>query len=326
MDEAKKVRKQDERAEETKRSIAESAGRLFTVRGYDAVTIREIAKEAGCSHTTIYLYFKDKEALLEQLAIPPLEQLGQALLSIKKQDKWSHSQKLKEKSRAFVRFCLSNKSMVSIIFEVKSVRVDAQDPEGDVNKLRTRIFANLTDDIEQIIPGSDKETNINHSRIYFFMLYGLVHTYMNNEEPLESLLERILPILDGGMDVLLMGMQAKLENNELAAQPMLRSDKQQGIWPEIQPGKQPRPEAGSSTVPSENPEVKAQVQPEIQPKIKTKEKPKEKSKDKTKKKMKEQPEAKQEKQKAVNPDKEARKEKKRNKKNKDKKLKKLEER
>lgn len=62
--------KQEQRSEETKRSILAAAGLLFASRGYDSVTMREIAKEAGCSHTTIYIYFKDKEALLQQLSLP----------------------------------------------------------------------------------------------------------------------------------------------------------------------------------------------------------------------------------------------------------------
>jgi len=67
--------KQEQRSEETKTSILSAAGTLFASRGYDAVTMREIAKAAGCSHTTIYIYFKDKEALLLQLSMPPLKTL-----------------------------------------------------------------------------------------------------------------------------------------------------------------------------------------------------------------------------------------------------------
>jgi AcrR family transcriptional regulator len=206
--EAEKTR-QDARSEKTKRSIAEAAGNLFTLRGYDAVTMREIAKEAGCSHTTIYLYFKDKEALLEQLAIPPLKILEDLMLSINEHGEWSTVQKLKEKSRQFVRFCLSHKSMVSVILGVKSVRVDVKDPEGEVNKLRTGLFGYLTEGIEDIIPVSAEQAKIDQSRIYFFMLNGMVFTYMNSEEPFEPLLERILPILDQAIDVLLMGMEQK---------------------------------------------------------------------------------------------------------------------
>ena len=65
--------KKELRSEETKRMILKAAGKLFSEKGYDAVTMREIAKEAGCSHTTIYLYFNDKETLLHQLSMPTLK-------------------------------------------------------------------------------------------------------------------------------------------------------------------------------------------------------------------------------------------------------------
>jgi AcrR family transcriptional regulator len=67
--------KQMKRSEETKNSIITAAQKLFAEQGYDTVTMREIAKEAGCSHTTIYIYFKDKVALLNQLAMPSLLEL-----------------------------------------------------------------------------------------------------------------------------------------------------------------------------------------------------------------------------------------------------------
>jgi AcrR family transcriptional regulator len=207
---------QDARSEKTKRSIAEAAGKLFTLRGYDAVSMREIAKEAGCSHTTIYLYFKDKEALLEQLAIPPLKALEELMLSIKANDQWSAVRKLKEKSREFIRFCLSHKSMVSVILGVKSIRVDVKDPEGEVNKLRNRLFVYLTEGIELISPAAAEEESLNQSRIYFFMINGMVFTYMNSEEPFEPLLDRILPILDEAVELLLAGIaqKNKLQNKE----------------------------------------------------------------------------------------------------------------
>lgn len=226
----KSIRKQGERAEETKRNIAESAAKLFTARGYDAVTMREIAKDAGCSHTTIYLYFKDKEVLLEQLAIPPLQSLETLLLSIQEHEEWSTVEKLEEKSRQFLRFCLSHKSMVSVILGVKSVRVDEQDPEWDVNKLRNRIFGYLTEGIEQIVPAVNEQERTDQSRVYFFMLYGMVFTYMNSEEQLEPLLKRILPILDKAIETLLAGMLHKRDSSQLMAtvKPETRQDKKQG--------------------------------------------------------------------------------------------------
>ncbi|USK36536.1 TetR/AcrR family transcriptional regulator (plasmid) [Bacillus sp. F19] len=73
------VSNQERRSDKTKKMILIAAGKLFSKKGYDSVTMREIAKEAGCSHTTIYLYFKDKVTLLHQLSMPSLQELQQQL-------------------------------------------------------------------------------------------------------------------------------------------------------------------------------------------------------------------------------------------------------
>jgi AcrR family transcriptional regulator len=202
--------RQELRSEETKRNIAEAAGRLFTRRGYDSVTMREIAKEANCSHTTIYLYFKDKEALLEQLAIPPLQYLEAIFIGVM-QASTDAKMKLLEISRQFLKFCLSHRSMVTLIFNVHAVRVDAPEPEGELNQLRLRIFRYLTEGVQQVIPAQSEEERINLARVYFFMLNGMVMTYLNNEEPLEQLFERILPLLDQSVEIVLLGMAKKRE-------------------------------------------------------------------------------------------------------------------
>lgn len=103
--------KQEQRSEETKRSILTAAGRLFAERGYDAVTMREIAKAAGCSHTTIYIYFKDKEALLHHLAMEPLQALFAEMEAGVQNHLLSADERLLAVSTSFVRFCLLNRSM-----------------------------------------------------------------------------------------------------------------------------------------------------------------------------------------------------------------------
>ena len=42
----------------TRDRILEAASSLFAEKSFQEVGIREIAKRAGCSHTTIYLYLK----------------------------------------------------------------------------------------------------------------------------------------------------------------------------------------------------------------------------------------------------------------------------
>ncbi|MEV5824370.1 helix-turn-helix domain-containing protein [Spirillospora sp. NPDC052242] len=52
---------------ETRRRIADAAVGLFTARGFDAVTIAEVAEAADVSVNTVYNYFEAKE----DLVLPP---------------------------------------------------------------------------------------------------------------------------------------------------------------------------------------------------------------------------------------------------------------
>jgi AcrR family transcriptional regulator len=55
------------RTEEKKEGIRRAALRLFQLRGFKKVTIREIAREADVSQVTIYNYFGSKEGLIRDV-------------------------------------------------------------------------------------------------------------------------------------------------------------------------------------------------------------------------------------------------------------------
>lgn len=59
-----------------RRQIVEGARQVFLARGFDAASMADIAKAAGVSKGTLYVYFKDKEELFG--AIVMLECIGQA--------------------------------------------------------------------------------------------------------------------------------------------------------------------------------------------------------------------------------------------------------
>ncbi|MEU5878463.1 TetR/AcrR family transcriptional regulator [Spirillospora sp. NPDC047279] len=52
------------RKERTRRRLAETATRLFTERGFDLVTVAEIAEAAGVTEKTVFNHFKAKEDLV----------------------------------------------------------------------------------------------------------------------------------------------------------------------------------------------------------------------------------------------------------------------
>ena len=64
-----------ERAAERRTAIIDAAMEEFIARGFAAARLDDVARRAGVAKGTIYLYFKDKEALFEELvrsAIVPL--------------------------------------------------------------------------------------------------------------------------------------------------------------------------------------------------------------------------------------------------------------
>ena len=203
------VSKQELRSEETKKSILAAAGSLFASRGYDTVTMREIAKEANCSHTTIYIYFKDKEALLHQLSMPPLLSLMERIETLLDQEALPDD-KLKAISLDFIEFCLTNRNMYNLFFNVKSVRVDEQAPEIEINQARNKLFGKLTGAIQACLSlDSQDERLLLYTRIYFFNLHGIIATYTHSEETVEQLMDRLLPTFQTSFEVLLIGIKNK---------------------------------------------------------------------------------------------------------------------
>lgn len=203
--------RQVQRSEETKRNILAAAGALFSEKGFDAVTMREIARKAGCSHTAIYIYFKDKEALLHQLSMPPLLRLQEEFRRILQASDRPPEHNLQEICLAFIRFCLTNRNMRDVFFNVNAVRVDEAQPKLELNKARNELFGMLTEALRDCL-GIDRndERLLAYSRITYYTLYGIVGTYAHSPESAEQLLARLAPTFREAFEALLIGFTYKI--------------------------------------------------------------------------------------------------------------------
>src|SRR4051812_23244939 len=64
---SKPVSSRAERAAERRAAIVEAALDEFVARGFAATRLEDVAKRAGVAKGTIYLHFKDKESMFEEL-------------------------------------------------------------------------------------------------------------------------------------------------------------------------------------------------------------------------------------------------------------------
>lgn len=199
------------RSEETKKSILAAASELFSNRGYDAVTMRDIARLAGCSHTTIYIYFKDKEDLLHQLSMPPVQYLFGKIEEIMIQSLLPDD-KLKKMSLMIIEFCLTNRSLYGVFINTKSERVDEKNPKLEINQARNRLFEKLTLVIQECLENRLREEHLlMYTRIYFFTLYGIIATYAPSEETVKQLMDRLTPTFEASFDVMLSGLRKRAD-------------------------------------------------------------------------------------------------------------------
>jgi len=90
-----------------RQEILDAASELFVRDGYENVSMRRIADRIEYSPTTIYLYFKDKNELLEQVCRETFARLVQRLSKIMEQP-GDPVERLKGGLLAYIHFGLEN--------------------------------------------------------------------------------------------------------------------------------------------------------------------------------------------------------------------------
>lgn len=94
--------------------ILDAARDLFVEKGVQAVTMREIAKRIGYSPTAIYLHFKDKESLLQELCNTDFLALADNLSSILEIK--DPIRKMVELGKSYAHFALSHPNHYRLLF------------------------------------------------------------------------------------------------------------------------------------------------------------------------------------------------------------------
>ncbi|MFJ3304368.1 TetR/AcrR family transcriptional regulator [Streptomyces sp. NPDC086549] len=104
-------------------ALLEAAERTLRDRGAGALSLRELAREIGVSHAAPGRHFKDKQALLDALALAGYERLAGALESAD-EPALPLEPRLTALAKAYVGFAVENAALLELMFTRK------HDPEA----------------------------------------------------------------------------------------------------------------------------------------------------------------------------------------------------
>lgn len=157
--------------ENLKSLILHGAKKLFVERGIEQTTIRNIADEIDYSVGTVYVYFKDKNAILHELHTGGFKELGgyfKELYSIA-----DPMERLRVMGRIYIKFAIENAEMYDLMFNLKAPMefLDAVNEEEWNEGKATFDVLNTT--VKQCIAeGHFKGHNLEPLS---FMIWSLVH-------------------------------------------------------------------------------------------------------------------------------------------------------
>jgi AcrR family transcriptional regulator len=102
----------------TKEIIEKQATTLFSDKGYDATSMREIAEAAGVTKPVIYYYFKNKEQLCNHLISSGLEEFRQNLQHVNEAKNQSVLEQIIQMVDIHFDFCKRHIELMRFIYAV----------------------------------------------------------------------------------------------------------------------------------------------------------------------------------------------------------------
>ncbi|MAC58351.1 MAG: TetR family transcriptional regulator [Novosphingobium sp.] len=101
----KPARRRNKAFDETHVALIETAVRLVSEKGMEALSLSEVAREAGVNRTTIYYHFESREALVEAVREWSARQLAAA---------FAPSSSREDRTRYIARFVIENPEVIDL--------------------------------------------------------------------------------------------------------------------------------------------------------------------------------------------------------------------
>ncbi|MGV9246582.1 TetR/AcrR family transcriptional regulator [Streptomyces sp. NPDC003710] len=88
-------------------------------KGPTALSLRELARDLGVSHAAPSRHFKDKQALLDALALTGFDRLDERMSASLKEAGEAFAERMKAAARAYVDFATANAELLDLMYSIK---------------------------------------------------------------------------------------------------------------------------------------------------------------------------------------------------------------
>ncbi|WNE98774.1 TetR/AcrR family transcriptional regulator [Streptomyces luomodiensis] len=120
--------------------LLDQAELVLRERGIDALSLRELAREAGVSHGAPRSHFIDRNALLDALAERGFRRLADAIAAAAAQARGDYRETLRAAARAGLDFAVSDAALLDLMFAAK-----VNDPPDAVKEAAERLFVTVSE-------------------------------------------------------------------------------------------------------------------------------------------------------------------------------------
>ncbi|MFG2886654.1 TetR/AcrR family transcriptional regulator [Streptomyces sp. NPDC048297] len=100
-------------------ALLKSAEHTLRTKGAGALSLRELARDIGVSHAAPGRHFKDKQALLDALALDGYERLNQGLAAAAALADPAFEERMTALARAYLGFAVENPELLELMFARK---------------------------------------------------------------------------------------------------------------------------------------------------------------------------------------------------------------
>ncbi|MFT4415067.1 TetR/AcrR family transcriptional regulator [Fredinandcohnia humi] len=161
----------------SREKIMDVAHDLFVQKGYQHVSMRQIAKELNYSHGSIYYHFKNKADLFFAMVVRDFEMLNNVLRQIVAQD-LSPDEKIKKILLGYIEFGITHKSQYELMFLINDEEV-----KSCIQQEPLESYGMFADTISTL---SDDKANIQDIWSIFLSIHGFVTHYVRSNQTYED--------------------------------------------------------------------------------------------------------------------------------------------